>query len=127
MIKRSGFLCKFFALLLALTFLLGQPVSAVAGSSAPAQSTEKNEQLLSYLTGLYGEEEAEALLQNMRDMGLLDEDGNLRTYEVEVDGAMPSASEVKALVEAPGTDLTRTCKVDGQEATLQRPENPAGD
>lgn len=59
MIKRSGFLCKFFALLLALTFLLGQPVSAVAGSSAPAQSTEKNEQLLSYLTGLYGEEEAE--------------------------------------------------------------------
>ena len=33
MIKRSGFLCKFFALLLALTFLLGQPVSAVAGSS----------------------------------------------------------------------------------------------
>ncbi|MFR1476248.1 MAG: hypothetical protein ACLSB9_11230 [Hydrogeniiclostridium mannosilyticum] len=41
MIKRSGFLCKFFALLLALTFLLGQPVSAVAGSSAPAQSTER--------------------------------------------------------------------------------------
>lgn len=32
---------------------------------------------------------------------------------------MLSASEVKALVEAPGTDLTRTCKVDGQEATLQ--------
>ncbi|MFR1476249.1 MAG: hypothetical protein ACLSB9_11235 [Hydrogeniiclostridium mannosilyticum] len=54
----------------------------------------------------------------MQDMGLLDEDGNLRTYEVEVTARCCLPARSRRWLSA-GNGPTRTCKVGGRKATLR--------
>jgi uncharacterized repeat protein (TIGR02543 family) len=114
-----GFITKItaimIALLLSFTMIPGELVSAAAMSG----KVELNDNLINYLTDVYGEESAAALAQNLEQMGLLDENGQMRTYQVEYNGEKLSLDEVKEILQDPEIDLTQTCKVDGQEITLE--------
>lgn len=93
------------------------PVTSVLAAETP-ESAQTDSQLKSYLTEEYGEETASALEQNLEQKGLLDENGNLKTYQIEYNGSNLSLEEVKELLADPDFDLTQTCRVDGQEITM---------
>ena len=107
---------KLLAFLLALVFAISQPLSVMGGVDG---STAYNQEIVAYLTNLYGEDGARQVLDSMYEMGLIDRYGNFRTYSVEVDGHKLTTAELEALVNDPDTDLTKTCTVDGQTITLQ--------
>lgn len=84
-------------------------------------SDEENSEILEELKALGGDSHTtEAVLQQLYNMGLLDDEGALVTStQIMVDGTAMSLEEVKALIEAPGTDLGKKVSVDGTQITLK--------
>ena len=80
-------------------------------------SDEENSEILEELKALGGDTHTtEAVLQQLYDMGLLDDEGALVTStQIMVDGTAMSLAEVKQLVEAPGADLSKKVMVEGQD------------
>ncbi len=110
---------KLLAFLLVLVFVLSQPLSVIGSAMGGGTSPAYSQELVDYLTDLYGEDGAKLVLDSLYDMGLIDRYGNFRTYSVELDGRKLTAAELEALLADPNTDLTRTCTVDGDTITLQ--------
>lgn len=111
---------RLLSFLLMLVLAVSQPLSAMgAALGEDGTSPAFSQELVDYLTDLYGEEGAKLVLESLYDMGLIDRYGNFRTYSVELDGRKLTASELEALLADPDTDLTRTCTVDGESITLQ--------
>lgn len=84
-------------------------------------SDEENSEILEELKALGGDSHTtEAVLQQLYNMGLLDDEGALVTStQIMVDGTAMSLEEVKALIETPGTDLGKKVSVDGTQITLK--------
>ena len=84
-------------------------------------SDEENSEILEELKALGGDSHTtEAVLQQLYNMGLLDDEGALVTStQIMVDGTAMSLEEVKALIKAPGTDLGKKVSVDGTQITLK--------
>lgn len=112
-------LTRLLAFLLVLIITVGQPLSALGAAPGNGASTAFSQELIDYLTALYGEEGARLVLESLYEMGLIDRYGNFLTYSVVLDGQELSRAELETLLADPDTDLTRECTVDGQTITLQ--------
>ena len=111
---------RLLSFLLMLVLAVGQPLSAIGAALGEDETSPAfSQELVDYLTDMYGEEGALLVLESLYDMGLIDRYGNFRTYSVELDGRKLTAAELEALLADPNTDLTRTCTVDGDTITLQ--------
>lgn len=111
---------RFIGILLAFAMLLNTiPVTALAAIGDLMGNTDaENKEILSQLSGFTGgsSDEAYALLNSL---GLLDEEGNLNVSQsVVLDGQYMTLEEVMALLEDPGTDLSRIAEVDGTPVAL---------
>ena len=111
---------RLLSLLLVLSLTLSMPQgNALAAVSGLLDNTpEQNQSLLERLEGFTGEsyEEAYDLLDSL---GLLDQDGNLITDQaIVLDGEEYTLEEIETLLDAPGTDLSRTGYVDGTPIAL---------
>ncbi len=111
---KNSFMKRVLSLLLAVLIL---PLNLFA-QTVFASENQLNTALLDYLKEAYGEETAVALSQNLLQMGLIDENGNFRSYQVEYNDKQMSLDEIKEILNASDVDLSQTCKVDGQEITL---------
>lgn len=112
------------AFILSLCLLLGaMPLQALAAvSQTKHNSVAENQAILEKLQALTGsEEEASAALAAMRDMGLVDEDGNLlQTEKVTLNGQEMTLDQVKDYIA--GCDdggLSQTVDIDGTEVSLE--------
>ena len=112
-------LTRLLAFVLVLIITVGQPMSALGTAPSNGASTAFSQELIDYLTAMYGEEGARLVLESLYEMGLIDRYGNFLTYSVVLDGQELSRAELEALLAASDTDLTRECTVDGQTITLQ--------
>ena len=110
---------KILTMIVTLSLLLTMIPAQIVSAAVMSGKVAVNEELMDYLTDLYGEESATAIAQNLEQMGLLDEEGNFRTYQIEYNGKKLSVDEVRELLEDPEVDLTQKCQVDGQEITLK--------
>mgnify|MGYP002541239432 CR=1 FL=1 len=117
--SKPKLLTRLLSFMLVLIFAVGQPLSALGDVLDNGASTAFSQELVDYLTALYGEEGARLVLESLYEMGLIDRYGNFLTYSVVLDGKELSRAELEALLADPNTDLTRECTVDGQTITLQ--------
>ena len=117
--RKPKILTRLLAFMLVLIFAVGQPLSAMGAALGNGTSTAFSQELVDYLTALYGEEGARLVLESLYEMGLIDRYGNFLTYSVVLDGKELSRAELEELLADPETDLTRECTVDGQAITLQ--------
>ena len=120
-IKWTAFFRRLLVVGLSLTLMIGLlPTWAMASvSETKVNSAEKNQQILASLKELCGSNaEAQTVMDEMIHLGVLDQDGNLVTSEVTVDGKKLTLDEVRKLVNAPDTDLTKRVTVDGTALTL---------
>lgn len=100
------------------TGVIADPAMA-AIDTTKTNTVEKNQEILEILKGIFGSEaEAQAILEMMDSLGLLDENGELTTAEVEVDGKLLTLDEVRELVNSDGVDLDSIVSVDGTHLTL---------
>lgn len=121
-IKWTAFFRRLLVVGLSLTLMIGLlPTWAMASvSETKGNSAEKNQQILASLKELCGSNaEAQTVMDEMIHLGVLDQDGNLVTSEVTVDGKKLTLDEVRKLVNAPDTDLTKRVTVDGTALTLE--------
>lgn len=116
--RKQKLLTRVLAFVLMLIVTIGQPLSAMGAVLGNGTSMSFNQELVDYLTALYGEEGALLVLESLYEMGLIDRYGNFLTYSVVLDGKKLSRAELEALLADPNTDLTRECTVDGQTLTL---------
>lgn len=119
--KRSLFKRAVCAVLCAAVIVTSVPVESFAAiGDTIGNSPEQNEQLLADLKEITGSSaSAEQAMAQLRDMGLLDEEGNIITDEsILVDGSPMTLAEVERMLEEPGTDLGKEVTVDGQTLTL---------
>ena len=101
-----------------LTGIFSTPAMA-AIDATKTNSLEQNREILETLKGIFGDEaEAQAILEMMESLGLLDENGDLTTAEVEVDGELLTIDEVRELVNSERVDLDKVVSVDGTNLTL---------
>lgn len=85
-------------------------------------SAQENAQLLQQLEAFTGgESEAAAALATMRDLGLVDENGNLlQTRTVTLDGQEMTLDQVRDYLETcKEEDLDKMVEVDGTQVTLE--------
>ncbi len=109
------------ALLLSLALVFQSVVQAGASiADTLHNSLEQNQSILQQLEGMYGGNLTQTdVEQELKNMGLLGDDGNLTVSEnVMVDGTPMTLEQVKALIAKPGTDLSKTVSVDGTKVTL---------
>lgn len=106
---------------LALVLLMGTlptPALAAIGQTI-GNSAVENAALLEALRTYYGDD-AEKLMAVLRQYGLLDEEGNLKTSEkINLDGTLYTLDELQAILDDPDTDLSRVATVDGTPVTLE--------
>lgn len=106
---------RIIGILLVLVMMLNiLPITAMASVKDLASNTDaENSAILARLSGMTGggSDEAHALLENL---GLLDERGNLNVSQnIMIDGKSMRLDEVMAILDDPGTDLSRAADVDG--------------
>ena len=109
---------RFLAFFMTAAITVGMLPSAAFAAETPESAAADNP-LMNYLTEQYGDEAGAALAQNLEQKGLLDENGNLRTYQIEFNGSSLSLEQARELLADPDFDLTQTCEVDGQEITME--------
>jgi len=90
------------------------PVYAFTGDTI-TNDTARNLTILEKLKSLYGDNLTEAHLENeLANMGLLDEDGQISVSEsVNIDGQMMTLEQIEKMIEDEGDDLNRIVDVDG--------------
>ena len=111
------------ALLCACLLVTSPPLQALAAVDVTkGNSTQENAQLLQQLEALTGgESEAAAALATMRDLGLVDENGNLlQTRTVTLDGQEMTLAQVRDYLETcKEENLDKMVEVDGTQVTLE--------
>ena len=111
------------ALLCACLLVTSLPLQALAAVDVTkGNSAQENAQLLQQLEALTGgESEAAAALATMRDLGLVDENGNLlQTRTVTLDGQEMTLDQVRDYLETcKEEDLDKMVEVDGTQVTLE--------
>jgi hypothetical protein len=111
------------ALLCACLLVTRLPLQALAAVDVTkGNSAQENAQLLQQLEALTGgESEAAAALATMRDLGLVDENGNLlQTRTVTLDGQEMTLDQVRDYLETcKEEDLDKMVEVDGTQVTLE--------
>ena len=111
------------ALLCACLLVTSLPLQALAAVDVTkGTSAQENAQLLQQLEALTGgESEAAAALATMRDLGLVDENGNLlQTRTVTLDGQEMTLDQVRDYLETcKEEDLDKMVEVDGTQVTLE--------
>lgn len=111
------------ALLCACLLVTSLPLQALAAVDVTkGNSAQENAQLLQQLEALTGgESEAAAALDTMRDLGLVDENGNLlQTRTVTLDGQEMTLDQVRDYLETcKEEDLDKMVEVDGTQVTLE--------
>lgn len=102
------------SLLLAIVMLVGMlPTSAIGASDNTARADA-----VAALAEQYGEENAEQMFDTMFSMGLIDQNGNPKTYKIKMDGKSYTLEEIRPFVEGEEADLTKTVTVDGDTVEL---------
>lgn len=82
-------------------------------------SPEYNQEILDSLIELLGSEaEAEAVLESMYKLGLLDGEGELVTASINIDGVEMTLDQIRELFNGEGVDLNKIVTVDGTPITL---------
>ncbi len=111
------------ALLCACLLVTSLPLQALAAVDVTkGNSAQENAQLLQQLEALTGDEsEAAAALATMRDLGLVDENGNLlQTRTVTLDGQEMTLDQMRDYLETcKEEDLDKMVEVDGTQVTLE--------
>lgn len=81
---------------------------------------QENKAILERLDSLHGDELTEETVKGeLYNMGLLDDEGNLKVSEtIMVDNAPMTLAQVKVMLSAENVDLTQKVNVDGTELTL---------
>ena len=106
---------------LALSVAMGAlgPMQSLAAVGATKQNTqEENQNILDVLNAITGDTETTMeVYEQLRALNLTDEDGNLITRKMQVDGKEMTVQEVLAMIEG-GADLSKTVTVDGTTLTL---------
>lgn len=104
---------KFLALFLSLAMLFTcMPISAFA------QDDRTRDAVIAALAGEYGSEKAEQIFDTMRDMGIIDENGNRIIHKIEMDGKEYTLEQIKEIISSPDVDLSKEVKVDDDVITL---------
>lgn len=120
--KKNRIHKKVLALVLCLALVFQTVVQASASiADTLHNSLQQNQSLLQQLEGMNGGNLTQADVEKeLKNMGLLDDDGNLSlTENIMVDGTPMTLEQVKAMIAKPGTDLSKTVSVDGTKVTLQ--------
>ncbi len=80
---------------------------------------ESNQEILNTLQNAFGDDTtAEAVLQEMDRLGLLNGDGELVTSSINVDGNQMTLDEIRDLIHSEDVDLSKTITIDGTSITL---------
>lgn len=119
--KRNRIHNQVLALILCLALVFQTVVQASASiADTLHNSLQQNQSLLQQLKGMYGSGLTQTDVEKeLKNMGLLGDDGNLTvTQNIMVDGTPMTLEQVKAMIEKPGTDLSKTVSVDGTKVTL---------
>jgi hypothetical protein len=95
------------------------PVSANIANTIH-NTPQQNQTILEKLRGTYGSNfTATDVAEELKNMGLLDADGNLSVSQnIMVDGTPMTLDQVRAMLAKQGTDLNKTVSVDGTAVTL---------
>lgn len=120
--KYYSVLKRILVLFLSFSILAGiiSTPALAAVSATKNNSEEKNQEILKTLKGICGDDnEAQKILDTMNSLGIVDENGNFVTDAIHVDGKKMSLDEVRKLVSAPDTDLSKVVTVDGTALTLK--------
>ncbi len=119
--QKNSLLNKIYVIILTVTMLTGifsNPAMA-AIDTTKYNSVEQNQEILEILKGIFGDEaEAQAILETMKRFGLFDENGDLTSAGVEVDGRILTIDEIRELVNSEDVDLSKVVSVDGTNLTL---------
>ena len=110
------------ALVLCLALVFQTVVQASASiADTLNNSLQQNQSILQQLKNMYGSNLTKSDVESeLKNMGLLGDDGSLSvTQNIMVDGTPMTLEQVKAMIEKPGTDLSKTVSVDGTKVTLQ--------
>jgi len=112
---------KIISIILVVLMVLQMATPAFALTSDTMNNTmQENQTILEKLKNLYGEGLTEDdIVNELSNMGLLDEEGDLNVSEsIMVDGTPMTLEQVKQLIYGAGADLSRVVSVDGTELTL---------
>lgn len=103
----------------ALVWQMVLPVSANIANTIH-NMPQQNQTILEKLKGMYGSNfTATDVAEELKNMGLLDADGNLSVSQnIMVDGTPMTLEQVRAMLAKPETDLNKTVSVDGTGVTL---------
>lgn len=102
-----------------LVFQMATPVFAYTGDTI-INTIQENQVILEKLQSLYGDELSEDdIVNELSNMGLLDEEGNLNVSEsIMVDGSPMTLDQVKAMLNDDYINLNKIISVDGTNISL---------
>lgn len=111
-----------FLLAIMMVLSLVTPTTLANGVSASSASLEsmKQSELYSALVEEYGEEEALTMLRMMQQLGGVNEQGDVQTFPIILNGQSYSVEQMNTLLQDPNTDLSQIATVDGDEITLEQ-------
>ena len=103
----------------ALVWQMVLPVSANIANTIH-NTQQQNQSILEKLRGMYGGSlTATDVAEELKNMGLLDADGNLSVSQnIMVDGTPMTLEQVRAMLTKPETNLNKVVSVDGTDVTL---------
>lgn len=113
---------KVISCLLVVVLLLGPGLTVLAAPTSFNETTDiptlADDELIRYLIEEYGMEQAPVLLQALKDLGLVDGSGQLRTHPILLGGESYSIEEIEELFAAPDVDLSQRIQIDDMEMAL---------
>lgn len=112
---------KILSIIMVVMMVLQMATPAFALTSDTIKNTvQENHTILEKLKNLYGEGLTEDdIVNELSNMGLLDEEGNLNVSEsIMVDGTPMTLEQVKQLLYEADSDISRVVSVDGTDLTL---------
>ena len=119
--QKNSVKMKILSILLIVSVLLTLiPSPALAAISATKNnSLEQNHEILEILKGIVGDDaKAQEILEMLMSLGLLDESGEFRSVQVNVDGEYLTLDDIRELVNSDDADLDKVVNVDGTYLTL---------